>query len=232
MIDTLLVLLLCCVIIIFGLSLPRALHFIKRAFESKNIRLLLEPTVVGHFQYLLFLCFLARIIVFWIYYSPSETGTLTPIWTQLLFAALVITLYPVMRKEIIITKRFSTRLITLIRKTWKEAEVQREITRQQQDANRLAEEQARQRELSIKKSQLDARVKSGELSIRRCKVLTQKDKWFSGKFDPQLLEDALNAYGEQGWELDTAVTATIPGVSFGGNEREEVVFILGRKDTP
>lgn len=232
MIVPLLALLNCCVIVIFVLSLPRALHFIKRAFKSRNIRLLLNPIVVGHFQYLVFLCFLARIIVFWIYYNPSETGTITAVWTQLLFAALAVTLYPVMRKEIIITKRFSTRAITLIRKTWKEAEARREITRQQQDANRLAEEQARQRELSIKQSQLDAKVKSGELSIRWCKVLTQKDKWFSGKFDPQLLEDALNAYGEQGWVLDTSVTATIPGVSFGGNEREEIVFILGRKHTP
>lgn len=27
-------------------------------------------------------------------------------------------------------------------------------------------------------------------------VLTMKDKWFSGKFDPQALQNALNAYAQ------------------------------------
>jgi hypothetical protein len=57
------------------------------------------------------------------------------------------------------------------------------------------------------------------------KVLTQKDKWFSGKFDPDQLETALNSYANQGWVLKAAVTASIPG--FGGN-REELVMILER----
>lgn len=33
--------------------------------------------------------------------------------------------------------------------------------------------------------------------MKEYKVLTQKDKWFSGKFDPQALENALNSYAEQ-----------------------------------
>lgn len=57
------------------------------------------------------------------------------------------------------------------------------------------------------------------------KVLTQKDKWFSGKFDPSKLEEALNAYAEQGWIVKAATTATIPG--FGSN-RDELVVILER----
>jgi hypothetical protein len=57
------------------------------------------------------------------------------------------------------------------------------------------------------------------------KVLTQKDKWFSGKFDPERLEQALNAYAKQGWTVKSATTASIPG--FGGN-REELVVILER----
>ena len=57
------------------------------------------------------------------------------------------------------------------------------------------------------------------------KVLSQKDKWFSGKFDPALLEQALNSYAQQGWILKAAVTASIAG--FGGN-REELVMILER----
>lgn len=30
--------------------------------------------------------------------------------------------------------------------------------------------------------------------MKEYKVLTQKDKWFSGKFDPANLEQAINAY--------------------------------------
>lgn len=57
------------------------------------------------------------------------------------------------------------------------------------------------------------------------KVLTQKDKWFSGKFDPEALEGALNAYAEQGWSVKAMTTATIPGF---GSSRDEVVVILER----
>ncbi|MCC7450027.1 MAG: DUF4177 domain-containing protein [Anaerolineae bacterium] len=57
------------------------------------------------------------------------------------------------------------------------------------------------------------------------KVLTQKDKWFSGKFDPQGIENAINAYAQQGWTFVTSTTASIPG--FGG-AREEMIMILER----
>ncbi len=62
--------------------------------------------------------------------------------------------------------------------------------------------------------------------MQEYKVLTQKDKWFSGKFDPKSLEAALNAYAQQGWRVITAATATFPGM-LGGN-REEIVLILER----
>jgi len=56
-------------------------------------------------------------------------------------------------------------------------------------------------------------------------VLSQKDRWFSGKFDPEKLEEALRSYGRQGWRVRGMATATIPG--FGGN-REELVILLER----
>jgi hypothetical protein len=59
------------------------------------------------------------------------------------------------------------------------------------------------------------------------KVLTQKDKWFSGKFDPAKLEEALNGYSEQGWRLITCATADIP--SFGGS-RQEFIAVLEREE--
>ena len=57
------------------------------------------------------------------------------------------------------------------------------------------------------------------------KVVTQKDKWFSGKFDPEKVEGALNSYAKQGWSLKGVATASVPG--FGG-QREEIVIIMER----
>jgi hypothetical protein len=57
------------------------------------------------------------------------------------------------------------------------------------------------------------------------KVLTQKDKWFSGKFDPAKLEEAMNAYAAQGWRVVGVTTASIPGL--GGN-RDELIVVLER----
>ena len=64
------------------------------------------------------------------------------------------------------------------------------------------------------------------VSHREYKVLTQKDKWFSGKFDPEKLEGAINAYARQGWRVIGCATASIPGLLHGS--REEMVIILER----
>lgn len=58
------------------------------------------------------------------------------------------------------------------------------------------------------------------------KVLTQKDKWFSGKFDPANLEKAINAYADQGWKVIGCATADIPGF---GTMRQEFITILERE---
>ncbi len=57
------------------------------------------------------------------------------------------------------------------------------------------------------------------------KVLTQKDKWFSGKFDPDRLEEAINAYTSQGWVVRGVTTAAIPG--FAGT-RDEMIILMER----
>jgi len=64
-----------------------------------------------------------------------------------------------------------------------------------------------------------------EDKIWEYKILTQKDKWFSGKFDPEKLEQALNAYAKQGWRMRGMATASVPG--FGSN-RDELIFVLER----
>ena len=64
-----------------------------------------------------------------------------------------------------------------------------------------------------------------DASPKEYKVVTQKDKWFSGKFDPEKVEGALNAYAKQGWSLKGVATASVPG--FGG-QRDEIVIIMER----
>lgn len=58
------------------------------------------------------------------------------------------------------------------------------------------------------------------------KVLTQKDRFFGGKFDPQKLEAAINSYAVQGWRVVGVATADVPGF---GNARQELVVILSRE---
>jgi hypothetical protein len=67
---------------------------------------------------------------------------------------------------------------------------------------------------------------SGVSQQREYKVITQKDKWFSGKFDPEKVEGVLNSYAKQGWTLKGVATASIPG--FAGGQREEIVIIMER----
>jgi hypothetical protein len=64
-----------------------------------------------------------------------------------------------------------------------------------------------------------------EKNMKEYKVMSQKDKWFSGKFDPDTLEKAINAYAEEGWEVISVATATIPGFT---GAREEMVVLFER----
>jgi hypothetical protein len=57
------------------------------------------------------------------------------------------------------------------------------------------------------------------------KILTQKDRFFGGKFDPLKLEEALNSYAHEGWTVTGIATADIP--SFGGS-RQELVVVMSR----
>lgn len=57
------------------------------------------------------------------------------------------------------------------------------------------------------------------------KVLTQKDRFFSGKFNPEKLEGALNSFATEGWRVIGMATGEI-GAGFGN--REELIFVLER----
>ena len=58
------------------------------------------------------------------------------------------------------------------------------------------------------------------------KLLTQKDKWFEGKFDLARLEEALNHYAHQGWVVRSMATPHVMG--FSGGMKEEIVVLLER----
>ena len=60
------------------------------------------------------------------------------------------------------------------------------------------------------------------------KVLTQKDRFLGGKFDPQKLEQAINAYSQQGWRVISMATASFPSLT---GSREELIVLLQREST-
>lgn len=58
------------------------------------------------------------------------------------------------------------------------------------------------------------------------KVLTSKDKAFTGRFDAASLEEVLNVYAREGWRVVSSVAGTIHGVT--SSSREELVVLLER----
>ena len=62
--------------------------------------------------------------------------------------------------------------------------------------------------------------------MKKYKILTQKDRFFGGKFDPEKLESAINSYVPEGWQLKAVTTATFPGFS---SHREEMIVILEKE---
>lgn len=59
--------------------------------------------------------------------------------------------------------------------------------------------------------------------MKEYKLLSQKDKWHSSKFDLQALEDDLNEYAKQGWEVIAVATPSF------GSSREEFIAVLERE---
>ncbi len=58
------------------------------------------------------------------------------------------------------------------------------------------------------------------------KILTQKDRFFAGKFDPQKLERAINAYVQEGWLVASMAAASFPSLT---GKREELIVLLQRE---
>ncbi len=56
------------------------------------------------------------------------------------------------------------------------------------------------------------------------KVVTERDSRFSGSFDPEILEAALNGYASEGWRVISGFTATSPWKS----TKSEIMIVLER----
>jgi len=62
--------------------------------------------------------------------------------------------------------------------------------------------------------------------MKQYKVLTQKDRFFAGKFDPEKLENAINSYASEGWVVVSVATASIPSIT---GTREELIVVMERE---
>ena len=60
--------------------------------------------------------------------------------------------------------------------------------------------------------------------MKQYKVITQKDRFSSGRFDIEKIEAVLNAHAAEGWVVKGAATAAIPGLL--GGSRDEIIVIL------
>ncbi|MFH0983514.1 MAG: DUF4177 domain-containing protein [Planctomycetota bacterium] len=61
--------------------------------------------------------------------------------------------------------------------------------------------------------------------MKEYKVLTQKDRFFAGKFDPEKLEKAINSYATEGWAVVSVATASISSLT---GKREEMIVVMER----
>ena len=61
--------------------------------------------------------------------------------------------------------------------------------------------------------------------MKAFKVMNQKDRAFGGKFNPEKVEEALNAMAKEGWEMSGVTSAEFPSLTGG---RQELVIFLSK----
>jgi hypothetical protein len=77
--------------------------------------------------------------------------------------------------------------------------------------------------LTLAQSNLACEKKENAMKV--FKVMTQKDRAFGGKFNPEKIEEALNAMGKEGWQIDGVTSAEFPSLTGG---RQELVIFLSK----
>lgn len=58
--------------------------------------------------------------------------------------------------------------------------------------------------------------------MKEYKLMTRKDRFFSGKFDPEKLEAAMNSFASEGWEFKGVTTPVF------GTTSKEIIMIFER----
>lgn len=58
-------------------------------------------------------------------------------------------------------------------------------------------------------------------------ILSQKDKWFSGRFDPEILQQVINDHARKGWVVKAMTNTSREGALMGGG-RDELIVLLER----
>jgi len=58
-------------------------------------------------------------------------------------------------------------------------------------------------------------------------ILSQKDKWFSGRFDAVVLQQVINEHARQGWIVKAMTSTSREGMVLGG-DRDELLVLLER----
>lgn len=61
------------------------------------------------------------------------------------------------------------------------------------------------------------------------RVLSQKDRWFSDRIDPEKLATALNDLAAEGWRVIGIASAPVAGLL---TSRDELIVVLEREYTP
>jgi uncharacterized protein DUF4177 len=79
---------------------------------------------------------------------------------------------------------------------------------------------------AIQQATASWKAKRKEIDVKEYKVLTQKDRFFGGKFDPERLEKAINSYATEGWSVVSVATASIPSLT---GTREEMIVVMERE---
>ena len=67
--------------------------------------------------------------------------------------------------------------------------------------------------------------------MKKYKVISQRDKWFSGTFDPARLESILNEHAADGWRVVSMASASREGMLTGGS-KDELIILLEKDLTP
>lgn len=71
------------------------------------------------------------------------------------------------------------------------------------------------------------RTEGKKPEMKEYKVLTQKDGYWSGKFDPEKLQTGLNNFAREGWRVVSMTTVTFSTMM--GSDREELIILLEKE---